>query len=194
MFEFLRNLIAGLFGRQTAPAPTLGRLAELRKGEFFSWFNLVDRVAPVGERDGRARHSFHPSGEAFQSFVRLDLVVTDDDAITAALLALDRDFVEDERNGAFARDITKSFLAVALRNDQNDTTRALISDIASFASVKPPVITRVPSEPLSADPSGCYAVYLGQRVAAELALVHTRLMLRNTANGRRWLIIEVTAL
>jgi hypothetical protein len=189
MFQLLRNAIAALFRRPSQPC--LGRLAEARKTEFFGWFNLVERVAPVAEQNGRMRHSFHPDGPAFQSLVRVDFVVTRDDAIVATQLALDRDFVEDEHNGAFARDIAKSFLGLALRNEQGEVERTLIANIASLASA--PVIVRGPvPPPPPPDQSGGYAVYLGQRVVVELALEGTRLTLRNTANGRRWLVIDVT--
>ena len=43
-----------------------------------------------------------------------------------------------------------------------------------------------------ADATGGYAVYLGQRVSAEVRLDRARLVLRNAANGRRWLITDVT--
>src|SRR5262245_26046296 len=114
MRHVLRRVIAALFGR---PTPLFGRLADERKGEFFTWFNLVERGAPSPERDGHVRHYFHPSGPAFQRLVKFDLSVAADDTIVAAQLSLDRDFVEDARNSAFARDISKSFLAWSLLHE-----------------------------------------------------------------------------
>jgi hypothetical protein len=172
----------------------MGKLADEREGEFFTWFHLQERDAPAPEPGGRMRHCFHPSGPAFQEFVKLDLVVARDDAIVAAQLALDRDFVEDARNGPFARDIAKSFLLWALRHEPGPAARPLIANIANPAAAGTPVIahTGTMPGPPSADSSGGSDVFLGQRLAAKLALAGASVALRNTANGRRWLIIEVT--
>jgi hypothetical protein len=191
MLRFLRNSLASLLGRRQVPAL---RLAEERKSEFFSWFNLEERAPPTPAGAGCMRHAFHPSGPAFQEFVRLDLEVTRGDLISIAQLALDRSFVEEPRTSAFARDIAKSFLIWALRHEPGDGARALIDNIARRDSVGAPVIARtVPPIP-PPDRTGAYDVYLGQRDAAELVLVQHRVHLRNRANGRRWLIVEVRAL
>jgi hypothetical protein len=132
-------------------------------------------------------------GACLQEVVKLDLVARDD-VIVAAQLALDRDFVEDARDGPFARDIAKSFLLWALRHEPGPAARPLIANIANPAAAGTPVIahTGTMPGPPSADSSGGSDVFLGQRLAAKLALAGASVALRNTANGRRWLIIEVT--
>jgi hypothetical protein len=192
MLQLLRRVMAALFGRRS-PAG-IGKLAGERGGEFFAWFNLVERGTPTAQQDGRMRHGFHPAGSAFQSFVKLDLMVAHDDTILAAQLALDRDFVDDIRNGSYARDVAKSFLAWALRHEQGPAARALIANIANLAASGTPVIVRASAMPAPppADSSGGYEVFLGQRVAARLPFEGASVALRNTANGRRWLMIDVT--
>jgi hypothetical protein len=192
MIHLLRRFFAALFGRASPTA--IGRLADERKGAFFTWFHLQERDAPVPEPDGYMRYCFHPSGPAFQEFVKLDLVVARDDAIVAAQLALDRDFVEDARNGPFARDIAKSFLLWALRHEPDAAARPLIANIANLSAAGTPVIAHASAMPgpPPEDSSGGYEAFLGQRLAARLSLAGASLALRNTANGRRWLIIEVT--
>jgi hypothetical protein len=192
MIHLLRRFFAALFGRASPTA--IGRLADERKGAFFAWFNLVPRSAPAADRDGRMRYGFHPSGPAFQEFVKLDLTVVHDDTIVGAQLGLDRAFVEDASKGPYARDIAKSFLTWTLRQEPSPGARALIANIANLAASGTPVIVRAGAmpPPPSADSSGGYDVYLGQRVAARLSLASASVALRNTANGRRWLIIEVT--
>jgi hypothetical protein len=193
MFQWLRHTLAALFGRRSASPPLLGRLDEERKDEFFAWFNLEERSAPSPGGNGRMRYFFHPAGPAFQQFVTLDLTVARGGEIVGAVLAIDRDFVEDNRNGVFARDIAKSFLTWTLRHEPSGRARPLIDNIASLASSGAPVIMRADAAPPvpPVDDTGGYAVYLGQRAAAEIALEPLRLALRNRANGRRWLILEV---
>jgi hypothetical protein len=194
MLQWLRQVLAALLGRSSAPPPLIGRLDEERKGEFFAWFNLEERSAPLPRHEGDMQYFFHPAGDAFQQFVKLDLTVARDGDIVGAELAIDRDFVEDARNSPFARDIAKSFLTWALRHEPSGRARPLVDNIASLANSSVPVIMRADAPPPCppVDDTGGYAVYLGQRAAAEIALERLRLGLRNRANGRRWLILDAT--
>jgi hypothetical protein len=57
---------------------------------------------------------FRPSGAAFHDLVALEALTGADEALRELRLLLARSFIDDPRNGAFALDITKSFLSSAL--------------------------------------------------------------------------------
>ena len=78
--------------------------------EFFRWFHLERYEPPQALADRRTWHGFHPSGEKFQALVTVNLETDAADRIIDAKLCLDRAFVEHPKDGAFARDITASFL------------------------------------------------------------------------------------
>jgi hypothetical protein len=199
MVRLLGRLIAALFRRPRAPL--VGTLKDERQGEFFTWFQLAERRAPAAPGgDGRTWHYFHPGGAAFQNLVKLDVQTAPDDEIVAVRLSLARSFVEDRRDSPFARDIAKSFLIWSLKHDPGQGAQPLIDNIAALAASGAPVIMRAGAAPPTppADTTGGYAVYLGRRDEATLALTRTGVTLRNISqangsSGNRWLTIDVSA-
>jgi hypothetical protein len=198
MIRWFGRLLAALRGRRP---PLIGTLADERKGKFFSWFHLEERKAVSAEADGRSWHYYRPQGSTFQTLVKLDVLTSSDDQIVGARLSLDRSFIDDRRNAAFARDIAKSFLTWSLCNEPDKGAHALIANIADLGASGSPVIMRASAAPppLPPDTSGGYAVFLGRRDQATLALSRVRLILRNVAlangsSGQHWLTIEVGAL
>ena len=83
-------------------------LTSLTASRFFEWFSL--------EPDGMTAdvRSFRPSGPAFHDAVSLEAVTGSGQDLRELHLRLARSFIDDRRNGAFALDITKSFLEDAL--------------------------------------------------------------------------------
>src|ERR1700738_759124 len=81
---------------------------DLVASPFFAWFNL--------ERVGEQRHegtdvlSFRPEGPAFHDLAELRVSAAVDGRIDSVELRLAREFVDDRRNGMFARDLAKSLL------------------------------------------------------------------------------------
>jgi hypothetical protein len=84
-------------------------LATLQSSAFFRWFSL----APEASSDANTR-TFRPSGAAFHDLVSFEALTGDAVTLRELRLILARSFIDDARNGAFALDITKSFLRDAL--------------------------------------------------------------------------------
>ena len=82
--------------------------------EFFRWFHLVRYEAPQALADGTTWHGFWPEGPAFRDRVTVNLETDQQGRIADAKLCLDRAFVVHPKDGAFARDITASFLRWAV--------------------------------------------------------------------------------
>jgi hypothetical protein len=183
-----------LTGRGGAPA--IGRkLAEEQTTEFFRWFHLAPSEDPSRPANGGAWQSFRPSGPAFHSLVRLDLLVDGNEVVIATQLRLDRRFVEGPRNSASARDIAKSFLIWALRKEPAAHAHPLIANIADMRQAAEPVIMHADAipPPPPGYPTGGYAVYLGRQESAATTVGRTRIMLSNVAeaDGTRWLVLDV---
>ncbi|HLH12850.1 MAG TPA: hypothetical protein VKV77_13365 [Methylovirgula sp.] len=135
-------------------------LAAEQRSEFFTWFHLVPMEPAATAEGAQAWHRFRPSGPAFHGLAELDILAAADGTIRAASLGLDRSFIDDRRNGVFARDIAKSFLAWALRNPSPQIS-ALIANLDDLSGGL--VIMRgPPPAPPPPDRTGGYNVYLGK--------------------------------
>jgi hypothetical protein len=171
-----------------------GTLAEEQGTEFFRWFHLEPGEEPLRPADRGAWRSFRPSGPAFHSRVRLDLLLGDNQVVIAAELRIARGFIEG-RQSAFARDIAKSFLTWALKREAAARGHPVIENIADMGAANAPVIMRadaVPPHP-APDPTGGYAVFLGERARTATDVGGARVTLTNMAEAdqSRWLIIGV---
>ncbi len=187
MFSAFRDL----FHRPHPPAPPAQpsrRLVAETESEFFAWFHLESDGEPVLDDDG-FRHRFRPLGEAFRPLVLLDVVTDVGDGIRFAHLCLDRSFVSGPEN-AFARDIAKSFLGWILDEAAQDQAAPLIANIGNLAAANRPVITagELPQPP--EDPTGAYAVFIGDADAAALVLGSAMLTLANV-DGRLTIEVEL---
>ena len=186
VLRFLRS------GRRHARTPR--NLSEERQSHFFSWFNLE----PDGEPKPAGRDtclSFRPSGPAFHTLVRLDVMVRNGDRIVGSELWVDRSFV-DGKQSAFARDIVASFLGWALKDEDAEAKNTLIANIGDMGAANEPIIMRRDSAPPKppADRTGGYAVFAGRRELATFALGGADLTLRNIASddhSRLWLTIKI---
>jgi len=176
-----------------AAAPA-ARTPKSRRGHFFSWFNLK----PDGEPKTTGRDacvSFRPLGAAFNTLVRLDVMVRSAERIVGSELRVDRSIV-DGMQSSFARDIVASFLGWALEDEEAEAKNVLIASIGEMSAANDPVIMPkddAPPKP-SADRNGAYAVFSGHRELATLALGGTDFTLRNgTSDDRslRWLTIKI---
>jgi hypothetical protein len=177
------------------PRPIGGKLAEERETGFFRWFHLQPSEDPSRPVDGGVWRSFRPPAPAFHALVRLDLLVDGSDVVIEAQLRLDRRLVDGPRNSASARDIASSFLGWALKKEQAARGHPLIANIADMRQAAEPVIMHADAmEPRPpADPTGGYAVYLGQQESAATTVGNARVMLSNVAeaDGSRWLVLRV---
>ena len=146
--------------------------------EFFRWFHLERSEPSQALADGRTWHGFRPSGEKFQSLVTVNLETDADDHIIDAKLCLDRAFVEHPKDGAFARDITTSFLRWVLSPGQQELLSEFLSELGDLG---PNVIrfARAPAKSPPGGPGPLYRVYLGREKDAEQALPSVLLRLTN---------------
>ena len=148
----------------------LGRgLKEALDHEFFRWFHLARYEPPQALADGGTWHGFRPQGEKFSALVTVNLETDDAACVTDVTLCLDRAFVEDRNEGAFARDITASFLRWAMRPEE----QPLLADLfAELGDLGPNVIRLgdMPAMALPSEPTPLYRTYLGRVKEAELKL------------------------
>jgi hypothetical protein len=160
-----------------------GRLEQARETNFFRWFNLQENAQ---QRNGaQTVITFKPGGQKFRHQVTL-LVTTDpQDHIQVLELVLARAFVDNPRDGIFARDLAKSFLQAAVSDRSSQGLRDLINEIQYPMFHGPPVISRTAPEDikLPAAPTPCYQVYLNRQTACTLDLANQRLRLENRRVG-----------
>jgi hypothetical protein len=128
--------------------------ARLGRTSFFSWFNFTpgQDVAGPGER------AYRPSGEAFRDLVVLWIRAGADGRLQALTLRVARSFIDDAGQGAFARDLVKSFLE---NLDRSAATKALVDEIF-FRGPRGPMIMRGAPPALPAEPSPAFRVFAGQ--------------------------------
>jgi hypothetical protein len=157
----------GLFTPCAMSDPLKNLQSELQS-DFFSFFHLAPAGDPIAVAGGQAWHSFRPSGPAFHALVEVDVLTGSTGTIAAASLGIARSFINDARNGVFARDIAKSFLAWAIRSPSPQIGN-LIANVADFARSGTPVIMRgsVPAPP-PPDTTGLFDVYLGNAAGATI--------------------------
>ena len=148
----------------------LGRaLDDAVRQDFFRWFHLVRYEAPQGLADGATWHGFRPDGAKFRDLVTVNIEADGGGRITEAKLCLDRAFIEHSKDGAFARDITVSFLRWIL---PEAAKAGLGSFLEELGDLGPNVIrlTGAPAPPLSSQPTASYRVFLGRDKDADLVL------------------------
>lgn len=177
--------------------------------DFFTFFHLAEVGVPTAVGASQAWHSFRPSGPAFHDLVELDVLAAADGTIGAASLGLDRSFIDDPRNGIFARDIVKSFLTWTDRKPSPQLS-SLIANLADLSSSGGTVIIMQGTAPTPRPPdaTGGYGVYLGRDRHAAFADDGIRLAFTNFPGalpakgmfqavagpdepGRKWLRIDV---
>jgi len=98
------------------PSTGLGQaLAAAEAGEFFGWFHLApDPGAPVPPAPQAAWRFYRPSGARFHAQTQLAARVDREGRVIAAVLGVDRAFIDDASIRPFARDLVRSFLVWAL--------------------------------------------------------------------------------
>lgn len=159
-------------------------LDSLRTSEFFQWFSLEPDTAG----DGTA-HFFRPAGPAFHDLVQLQVLTGGSDDIRELRLHLARSFVDDPRNGAFALDITKSFLHAAL--GATPLVEALENGLARKADIFM-ADAGLPERPvLSKDEENLLETYAGSSNLGELRIGERTLRFENRPERGR-LVISVT--
>jgi hypothetical protein len=133
-------------------------LDDATKTEFFQWFHFE----PV-ESSAAGMAVFKPSGEKFHDLATLSVSLGANRRVTSIDLAIARSFIDDPREGIFAADLGKSFLAAALPPDDRTAMQHLIDTIGYGGNFGQTVIMRAPGPAdlqIERD-SAPYAVWLG---------------------------------
>jgi len=176
----------------------LGRaLTKAVDHEFFRWFHLVRYEAPRGLADGATWHGFRPDGERFRDLVTVNLETDRSGCIADAKLCLDRAFIEHPKDGAFARDITASYLRWVLPEAAQKQAGGFLQELGDLG----PNVIRfkgAPAPVVVAEPSALYRVYQGKDkdAAVDLAEIALRLTNLQARDGPRdpqhdWIWIRV---
>ena len=162
---------------------------------FFQWFHL-EPVASEPRKSGVT--CYRPSGSSFQNDVAFEVTVDAQGTIEQLLLALNRRFVEDARDGAFAADIAASFLSSVMPPGDRLEAEPLIIALRREMVNRPSVIVRegavTAPQPLDRW-SDALNVYLGRMEVFRRRLSLTDLCLRNEDDrdpGRRELQLIAT--
>ena len=157
----------------------LGRVLTLTVDQdFFRWFHLVRYEPPRALADGAIWHGFRPEGERFRDLVTVNLETDRDTCITDAKLCLDRAFIEHPKDGAFARDITASFLRWVLPEAAQKEISGFLQELGDLG----PNVIRFKGAPApvpTAQPSALHRAYLGQDKDASVDLKGMTLRLTN---------------
>ena len=183
----LALLLAPLVSPSSASGVTFGqlggRLGQVRETEFFRWFQLEQ--TDLNRAGAQTVAAFKPSGEKFRPLVTLNVTTDGQDGLQALELVLSRVFVDDLKDGVFARDIVKSFLLAALAGSGDQRLNDLINEIQYPLFHGPGVIVPTPSADMKLPeaPTRCYQVYLGRQTAGTLDLGDRRLGLENRRVG-----------
>jgi hypothetical protein len=156
-----------------------GRLDQIKATEFFRWFHLEQ--TEVTRTGAQTVVAFKPSGEKFHPLVTLNVTTDGQDRLQALELVLARVFVDDPRNGVFARDIVKSLLLAVFGDSGDPGLKDLINEIMYPMYRGPGVISRMPPADIKLPeaPTPCYQVYLGRQTACTLDLGNLSLRLEN---------------
>ncbi len=165
------------------------RLSALPQAPFFQWFSL-EPYTDVGPLPDVAVRAFKPSGEAFHDCVTLEAVTNDDERIASMRLILSRSFVNDARHGAFALDVTKSFLQGAL--GQTPLGKAFEFRMGDAAMIKRAGATGQPPR-ISDVEEAALQTYDGQRPDCEIRSGDAFVRFSNEKRGPidRVLVIEI---
>lgn len=159
----------GIFGETTQ---------SLAHNDFFNWFQLE----PTGEGKTERETVYRPSGEAFRELVSLTSWSAPDGLLQALTLSVARLFIDDPRDGQFARDIVKSFLENAGAAERG--LAPLVEEIV-FRDRSGPIIAASETPVFTAPPSLGFQVFRGEAAIAvlELGRIDIRLANQTIAEG-----------
>ena len=171
------------------------RLEDMKKTDFFTFFNLGETERSEDLQEGRVVVTFKPRAGDFRELVTVNVTIDPQDHIVAMGLLLNRSFVDHRTNGIFARDIAKSMLRSAIPV----ADEAAISDLASEIEYPQDktgqqIVRTEPAPKLPAQATPGYEAYLGRRKLYEQKLSRSSLLLHNIKiNGVDLLLISVRA-
>lgn len=159
-------------------------------GGVFQWFGLALVESLVLAPDRTAFH-YRPTGEAFHHLAEVVLEGDAAGSLSGIELRLARSFIEDPRNGIFARDIAKSLLRDGLSASTPELDD-LRNEIEFPRALPIGMIRARPAPVLSEAASPGYEVFLGLRDLWECRCADWRVSLRNEPGGQEpWFSLVV---
>jgi hypothetical protein len=182
----------GLGSKQTGGLRWV-RIDDAKQTDFFRWFSFAE-TGTARDADGNAVVSFRPSGEKFHRLVKLDAVLDGQGCIDSLRLSLAKSFLDDNQDGLFARDITKSFLRSALPPPDDRTVASLADEIEWRHDF--PVITPASNvaPPLPTRPSTAFLAFTGGQQNYEEAYSRCRMQIEQAkTDGSQAVEITVRA-
>jgi hypothetical protein len=176
LWKAIRNLLG--FGKRRGGL-RWQRIKDAKQTEFFRWFSFVENGVAKDE-GGNTIISFRPEGEKFRSLVKLDAVLDEEGRIAGLHLSLVKSFVDDDRDGIFARDIAKSFLRSAFPEADNGAVTVLADEIEGRHNF--PVITHASSlhPELPLQPTAGFLTYIGRQQLYEESYSRSSLRIEQT--------------
>jgi hypothetical protein len=157
--------------------------------DYFQFFNLE----PTGSAEPLANEtSFKPAGPDFRQLVTVYVETDSKQVISGLRVVIARSFIDDPKNGVFARDLIKSTLLAAVSASDAASLGDLETEIL-YRDRKGTILTR--SEPqLSATPSAGYLVVSGASSSWETKVRSGKIRLSNqNEENRRSLVITIHA-
>jgi len=146
---------------------------------FFRWFTLQE-VGAESPAPTRLTVHYRPEGPAFRSLTEVVLTLDESGRLSGLELRLARSFIDDPRNGLFARDIAKTLLRDSLNGANAVLLADLINEIEFGVTGAVPVVTaRTDPVALRDEATPGYLVFLGRRGRHEVRLNDGRLILEN---------------
>jgi len=159
--------------------------------DYFRFFNLEPIGLAQRLENGEQLLAFKPSGAAFRDLVTI-YVQTDPKALISMFrVVIARSFLDDPRNGVYARDLIKSSLLDCV-NEVDAGNLKELADEVQFRDLKGTLLVRSGLPALPAMPSTAYLVVNGTNSAWETTLSSTKITLSNeTEENRPALVIEI---
>lgn len=138
------------------------QLSKAYSDDFFQFFRF--RVVGVSiTKDGFMEIIFKPpKRNPSRTSVKLKVVLTKEGAIKRMDLGLARSFINDSKQGMFARDVAKSFIQAGVHKDDYDKVRPLVNEIFFRQKLTPIVIGESKSSKSSAAIKGISIFKLGE--------------------------------
>jgi hypothetical protein len=159
------------------------RLDDAKTSHLFAWFHL-EQTEETRNSAGHHVLTFRPKSPQFGPLVSLDITIDDAARILAMDLRLLRRFLDDHRDGAFARDIAKSFLQSATPARDMALIGGLISRIETdMIGMAIHHRAAQPSEVFPETFDEMYLTFLGQKPIATQPLSLTKVTLTNIDMG-----------
>jgi hypothetical protein len=157
------------------------RLERAKKMDLFAAFRL-EQTGSSNAPGGNTLLTFKPAGQRFRPLVTVLVTTDNNNRIQVMELNLARSFVEDRKDGIFARDIAKSLLRSAIPKEDRAAIENLANEIEfDLKDIETPRLAiGAPPVELPAKPTPGYLTFLGKQPIHKEVFSKSRLLIENT--------------